>query len=206
VQHINQTLIHVGLCGPFIQPTQICCMQGTLAVVTMFASNFAPKGWAFCNGQILPINLNQALFSLLGTTYGGNGTTTFALPNLQGRVPVGWGNAPGMSSYVIGQAAGNTSTTLTLNNLPAHEHGAGTIPVGIDCDSNAASEQFPDGFYVAGLNNSFNTSATDGVSMQAPVYSAVIGTAGNTQPIPLMSPYLVVNFIICLSGIFPSRS
>ncbi|QEC43551.1 phage tail protein [Pseudobacter ginsenosidimutans] len=181
-------------------------MQGTMAVVTMFASNFAPKNWAFCNGQILPISLNQALFSLLGTTYGGNGVTTFALPNLQGRVPIGTGNAPGMSAYVLGQAAGSPTTTLTLNNLPSHEHGAGTVPVAIDCDSNAASEQFPDGFYIAGLNNSFNISPTNGVSMQAPVYTALIGPAGNNQPIPLMPPYLTVNFIICLAGIFPSNS
>ncbi|WP_127124596.1 phage tail protein [Pseudoflavitalea rhizosphaerae] len=181
-------------------------MQGTLAVVTMFASNFAPKNWAFCNGQILAISTNQALFSLLGTTYGGNGVTTFALPNLQGRAPVGTGNAPGMLNYILGQAAGSATTTLTLNNLPSHEHGVGTVPVGIDCDSNAASEQFPDGFYIAGLSNSYNSSPTDGVSMQAPVYTALIGPSGNNQPIPLMPPYLVVNFIICLAGQFPSRN
>lgn len=181
-------------------------MQGTMAVVTMFASNFAPKSWAFCNGQILAINTNQALFSLLGTTYGGNGTTNFALPNLQGRVPIGAGTGPGLSNYTLGQAAGTASTTLTLNNLPMHIHGPGSVPVGIDCDSSPASEQFPDGFYIAGINNAYNVSPTGGVSMQAPVYTATIGMTGNNQPIPLMPPYLAVNFIICLQGIFPSRN
>jgi microcystin-dependent protein len=181
-------------------------MEGTMAVVTMFASNFAPKYWAFCNGQILSISQNQALFALLGTTYGGNGTTNFALPNLQGRVPIGTGSAPGLSNYTLGQAAGAAATTLTLGNLPMHMHGPGAVPVGIDCDSNPASEQFPDGFYIAGVNNAYSTTPASGVSMQAPVYTATIGSTGNNQPIPLMPPYLVVNFIICMQGVFPSRN
>lgn len=181
-------------------------MQGTMAVITMFASNFAPKYWAFCNGQILPIAQNQALFALLGTTYGGNGVTTFALPDLRGRVPIGEGQGPGLSTYSLGQSGGSTAVTLINSNLPAHIHGPGTVAVGIDCDSTPASEQFPDGFYIAGFNNSYAASSSPGVTMQAPAYTATIGNVGNNQPMSVMPPYLVVNFIICLNGIFPSRS
>lgn len=181
-------------------------MDGTMAVITMFAPNFAPRNWAFCNGQLLAIAQNQALFSLLGTTYGGNGITNFALPNLKGRVPIGEGTGPGLANYTLGQAGGAASTTLLLSNLPQHIHSPGTVPVSIDCDSQPASEQFPDGFYIAGINNSFAASSSPGVSMQAPVYTATIGNTGNNQPIPLMPPYLVINYIICLFGIFPSRN
>src|SRR5689334_24076195 len=95
-----------------------------LAEIVLFAGNFAPRGWAFCWGQILSIAQNTALFSLLGTTYGGNGQTTFALPNLASRFPIGAGQGPGLSNYTLGQLAGTESTTLTINNMPAHNHAA----------------------------------------------------------------------------------
>ncbi|HVK49429.1 MAG TPA: tail fiber protein [Pseudobacter sp.] len=181
-------------------------MDSFLSVITPFAANFAPKGWALCNGQILSIAQNQALFSLLGTTYGGNGTTTFALPNLQGRVGIGEGQGPGLNNYFLGQTGGSTSTTLLLNNLPNHMHPAGTVSASVDCDGSAASEQLPDGFYIAGVNNAYNASPVNGIALQTPTYSVVVGTSGNSQPIPLMPPYAVVNFIIALVGIYPSRN
>lgn len=180
-------------------------MNGTMAVITCFAPNFAPKNWALCNGQILGINTNQALFSLLGTTYGGNGTTNFALPNLQGRVPVGWGQGPGMGNYSLGELGGRSIATLLLSNLPAHIHTPGTVSVSQDCDNSPASEQLPDGFYIAGINNAYAATETPGVNIQQPAYTATIGTAGNNQPISLMPPYLAINYIICMFGIFPSR-
>ncbi|MGN6418713.1 MAG: phage tail protein [Pseudobacter sp.] len=181
-------------------------MDPLMSVITPFAANFAPKGWALCNGQILPIATNQALFSLLGTTYGGNGTTNFALPNLQGRVAIGEGQGPGLANYTLGQAAGATQTTLLSNNLPNHIHPVGVVSASLECDGSAATEQFPDGFYIAGVNNAYRASPVTGIALQTPTYSVVVGSTGNNQPIPLMPPYTVLNFIIALSGIFPSRS
>jgi microcystin-dependent protein len=171
-----------------------------LAQITIFASNFAPKNWAFCNGQILPIAQNQALFSLLGTTYGGNGQTTFALPNLQGRVPIHVGQGPGLSSYVLGQTGGAETHTLTVNEMPAHTH-----PVQVGATAAAGNAQSP-------INNIL---ATDGAGGTAGYSTAAAGgnlggvSAGNTggsQPMSLLQPYLAINYIIALFGIFPSRN
>lgn len=181
-------------------------MESFLSVITPFAANFAPKGWALCNGQLLAIAQNQALFALLGTTFGGNGTTNFALPNLQGRVGIGEGHGPGLSTYSLGQAGGSTTTTLLQNNLPNHMHPAGTVSASLDCDGSAASEQLPDGFYIAGVNNAYSANPVNGIALQTPTYSVVVGNSGNNQPISIMPPYTVINFIIALVGIFPSRS
>ena len=180
-------------------------MDGVLAVVTCFAGNFAPRGWALCNGQILAINTNQALFSLLGTTYGGNGQTTFALPDLRNRVPIGTGQGPGLGNYTLGQAAGSSSVTLLTNNLPAHVH-TGNVNVSIQCDANPGTEANPDGMYPAGVSQAYGTTATPNIAMLAPAYSVTIQPAGGNQPIPTMPPYLGMNYIICLQGIFPSRN
>jgi microcystin-dependent protein len=180
--------------------------QAYLASIACFAGNFAPRGWQLCNGQILPIAQNTALFSLLGTTYGGNGQTTFALPNLQGRVPVGMGNGPGLSPIVQGELAGNASVTLTINNLPAHAHN-GNMAVSLPCDSNPGTESAPDSLYPAAVPQGFAAGANSGVTMKAPTYSNVtIGIAGSSLPISVMPSYLCVNYIICMQGIFPSRN
>jgi len=158
--------------------------------IKVISFNFPPKGWAFCNGQVLPINQNQALFSILGTTYGGNGQTTFALPNFQGRMPIHQGQG-----FNLGQAGGETAHTLTINEMPAHNHpaqGQSAIApnTGITPTSSvwAASGQNP---YVPTPNVGMSPSA--------------IGNAGGSQPHPNEAPYLVLNFIIALQGIFPSR-
>ena len=160
-----------------------------LGEVKIVSFNFAPKGWALCNGQVLPINQNQALFSLLGTTYGGNGQTTFALPNLQGRVPLHMGSA-----FVMGQAGGETAHTLNLSEMPAHTH----IPVG---SSNNASVTSPAG-------NLWAVQSGSGYSpiSNANMNPASITNVGGSQPHDNMSPYLVLNFCIALSGVFPSRN
>ncbi|NML22098.1 phage tail protein [Pseudoflavitalea sp. G-6-1-2] len=181
-------------------------MDGVLAVITCFAANYAPKYFALCNGQILSIAQNQALFSLLGTTYGGNGTTTFALPDLRGRAPIGTGQGPGLSNINLGEVGGSTTTTLTINNLPQHAHLNGTVSVSYECDSTPASEPLPDGFYIAGFNNSFAANGVAGNFLQTPAYTGVIANAGNNQPVSIMPPYLAINYIICLSGIYPSRN
>jgi len=163
----------------------------------MFAGNFAPRGWAMCNGQTLAISQNTALFSLLGTTYGGNGTSTFVLPNMQGNVPVHYGQGPGLAPYDEGETGGTQVVTLLSNQMPAHNH-----PV--SCSTQPADQPSPGGFIWAaeptGLVNPYTTGAPN-VPM-----ANVIGLAGGSLPHNNLMPYLVVNFIIALQGVFPSRN
>jgi microcystin-dependent protein len=162
----------------------------------MFAGNFAPRGWAMCNGQLLAINQNQALFSLLGTTYGGDGIQTFALPDLQGRAPVHMGQLPGGSSYVEGQTGGAESVTLSTNQLPSHSHTA-TNPASLG----ETSIDYPSSGHVPARGNAYDT-APGNSQLAGPTIAA----AGGGQPHENRSPYLVVNFIIALEGVFPSRN
>ena len=164
----------------------------------MFGGNFAPRGWAFCNGQLMSISQNTALFSLLGTTYGGNGTTTFALPNLQSRVPVHWGTGAGLSSYVIGQQAGQENVTLLQSQMPAHTHLLNAVISG----GNQAS---PTGNLpaVESTGTSLNYSSDPANTAMNP---AAVANAGQSLPVPVVQPYLAVSFIIALAGIFPSRN
>jgi microcystin-dependent protein len=164
-----------------------------LAQIMMFGGNFAPRGWALCNGQILPIAQNTALFSLLGTTFGGNGQTTFGLPDLRGRVPVHAGQGPGLSNVSLGEAAGNESVTLTQNQMPQHTHGVAASNGGSTASRPAGNVLAAGGSYA---------SASDGTTMNP----AMIGAAGGGQPHENRQPYLGVNFIIALEGIFPSRN
>jgi microcystin-dependent protein len=160
-----------------------------LSEIKIVSFNYAPKGWALCNGQFLPINQNQALFALLGTTYGGNGQTTFALPNLRGRVPIHDGNG-----HTLGEAAGSTSVTLNIQQLPTHPHGVMTSP------TNADSPVVTNNFF-GGANNAYTTGAN--LTTLAP---STISNIGGSQPHNNMMPYLVLNFIIALQGIFPSQN
>ena len=160
-----------------------------LSEIKIISWNFAPKGWAFCNGQFLPINQNQALFSLLGTTYGGNGQTTFALPDLRGRIPIHFG-----SGHTLGEAAGAESVTLTLQQLPTHLHFMGASSQNADID-------IPTGANLAAFNNGYRQ-ATNLVAITPTTISSV----GGSQPHTNMQPYLTLNFIIALQGIFPSRN
>src|SRR5437016_2858680 len=167
-----------------------------LAEIRMISFNYAPKGWALCNGQLLPINQNQALFSLLGTTFGGNGQTTFALPNLQGRTPIHVGNG-----HTLGEAGGEQSHTLTTNELPAHTHALtassltpNTVP--------AATQPAPAGNYWAdGGQLAYAPTANTTMAAQS-----ATGTIGGSQAHLNMSPFLALNFCIALTGIFPSRT
>lgn len=162
--------------------------------IRMFGGNFAPRGWAFCNGQILPIAQNTALFSLLGTTYGGNGQTTFALPNLQGRMPMHAGQGPGLSPRALGQSLGEVAHTLTVSELPAHTHelrGAGSASTGTP-SAGVALGTGPRVYRSAPANT---------VGMTTP-----LSMSGGSQPHQNRSPYLGLSFIIALQGIFPARN
>lgn len=182
-------------------------METFLACILLWPCNFEPRGWAFCAGQILAISQNTALFSLLGTTYGGNGTTTFALPNLLGRVPVGAGNGPGLSSYVLGQLGGTENTSLTQQNLPAHVH---TFTVSAS-NAQATTSSPAAGNSLAAPYDSVNFNPIAGYNTTAPNTTLNIGTGttgatGNSIPFSNIQPYLALNYIIALEGIYPSRN
>ena len=177
-------------------------MEGTIGQIIMFGGNFAPRSWALCNGQLLAIAQNQALFSILGTTYGGDGRTTFGLPDLRGRVPMSAGNGPGLSPHNLGQKGGGETNTLSTANLPA-------IPLKVS-SANASQSAATAGASIATPgavsgrsftpSQGFNTSTPDvtlnGASVQG----------GNSTALNNMQPYQVVNYVICLQGVFPSRS
>lgn len=174
-------------------------MEIYIAQIFMFGGNFAPRGSAFCNGQILSIASNTALFSLLGTTFGGNGTTNFALPNLQGRVPMGAGSGPGLTPRTLGEMSGTETATLNVNNLPAHTHAA-TLNV----STAAATATSPAGNVLAAAEREVYAPSASMVAANA---SAVtVQSAGGSQPFSIMQPYLVINFCISTQGIYPSRS
>ena len=166
-----------------------------LSEIRIMSFGFAPKGWAQCNGQLMPINQNQALFSLLGTTYGGNGQTTFALPNLQGNVPVHMGNG-----FTLGQTGGEQNHTLLISELPTHTHPAqattATATTNIPTSSPSVVLAQSTGSFL------YSGAATNLVGMAPNALSSV----GGSQPHPNMQPYLTLNFCVALVGIFPSRN
>ncbi len=160
----------------------------------MFAGNFAPQGWAICNGQVLAIAENDALFSLLGTTYGGDGQNTFALPDLRSRVPLHQGQGNGLSNRTLGQAGGEENVTLVVPQLPAHTHAA-------TASSAAGTATSPAGnVWAAGNNTPFSDQASD-----AQMSAAAVQAVGGSQPHDNMLPFLAVNFIMALQGIYPSQ-
>jgi microcystin-dependent protein len=180
-------------------------MEAYIGAVFAFGFNYAPIGWVFCNGQTLPISENQAMYALIGTTYGGDGVQTFGIPNLQGRTPIGWGQGPGLQNYIIGQAAGSESVTLTVNNLPIHSHPV--LSVVQPLVSNIAGELGdPNDAYFAGADaNIGKTYSTTGGTPMAPS-AAQSGSTGNGIPISILNQYMTVNYCICTEGLFPSRS
>lgn len=170
-----------------------------LGEIRMFCGNFAPRQWALCNGQILPISQNTALFSLLGTTYGGNGSSNFALPDLQGRAPLHRGQGPGLSSYVLGQSGGSATVTLLTSEIPSHLHTArGDVAGGGTAAPSAGANWTSVG---RGRPAPYGT-VTSLVAMSP---TALLPTGGSA-PHNNLSPYLTVNFIIAQAGIYPSRS
>jgi microcystin-dependent protein len=161
----------------------------------MFGGNFAPVGWAFCNGALMAITDNQTLFQLIGTTYGGDGQSTFALPDLQSRVPVHQGQGPGLTNQVIGEKAGAETVTLTANQITVHTHPG-------HASSAAATASSPSGnVWASGTTSPFSDQAAD-----AQMNAAAIQSTGGSQPHDNMLPFVAVNFIISLFGVFPSQT
>jgi microcystin-dependent protein len=171
-----------------------------VAEIRVFPFNFAPIGWAFCNGQLLPITQNTALFSLLGTTYGGNGKTNFALPDLQGSAPMAPGQGAGLSNYNLGQSGGAPTVTLNENELPAHSHHAGCISVD-------GSEGSPaNGVWAATPGGKKPPLIYSNDVPSIPMSGSALASAGESQPHNNLQPYLGLNFCIALQGVFPPRS
>lgn len=176
-----------------------------LGEIRVFPYNFAPKGWALCNGQLLPISQNTALFSLLGTMYGGDGKTTFALPNLQGAAPVSFGQGPGLTLRSQGEVGGSDKVTLTTAQLPAHTH---NVAVASTNDGTTASAT-PTASTVFGVEQARSVSSgyvSVGSQAAVAMNASAVAQAGNGQGHDNMPPYLVFSFCIALQGIFPSRS
>ncbi len=178
-------------------------MDPFIGQIIMFGGNFAPRGWAFCSGQLLPIAQNSALFSILGTIYGGDGRTTFALPELRGRAAVHAGNGPGLTNRPLGSRSGTETNTLNITQLPSHNHTAT-----MRAESAPGTTGNPTGNLLGVITTGANiyappVPATE-VSMASD--SIVVGNTGNNQPVNNMQPYAAVNYIIALVGTFPSRS
>jgi microcystin-dependent protein len=167
-----------------------------LGEIRMFGGNFAIKNWAFCNGQIMSIAQNSALFSLLGTTYGGNGQVTFALPNLQSRIPIGFQQGPGLSNYDLGEMDGVEAVALLSNEMPMHSH----VPQALTGPGTSDNPQ--NNVWAGSSNRDLQYADSPDVRMN----TAALPIAGGGQPHTNMQPYLVINFIIALEGIYPPRS
>lgn len=171
--------------------------QPYIGEIKMFAGNFAPSGWAKCEGQLLPIAQNQALFSLLGTTYGGNGQTNFALPDLRGRVPMHYGTGPGLTPRVQGESGGSESNTLTVAQMPSHSHGVNAVTT--DGNQNSPTNSLPANTKV--LDKEYSSAAAN-TTMNA----AMIAPTGGGQPVNNVQPFLTVTFIIALEGVYPTQN
>ena len=174
-------------------------MEPFIGQVLLFAGNFAPRGWAFCNGQLLPIAQNQALFSILGTMYGGDGRTTFALPDLRGRVPVHPGQGPGLSNYKIGEKGGAEKETLTPAQIPAHQH---------EYKDKTATHGTPSptGSYYFSVGSSWGKPLPNMPDAVAEESVGNTSSVGSSEPHNNLPPYQCLNYIIALQGIYPSRS
>lgn len=191
-------------------------MTGTIGEVRLFAGNFAPRGWAFCSSQLLSVTSNQALYSIIGTTWGGDGRTTFALPKTRGRAPIGIGSMPEGGIYRCGQLGGYETASLTVLNLPAHNHSAQGEVISADasfeCINGPAGTDDPSNALPALAENNNNIySSEDGDvtmgSVDVPVAGYyTVGSTGGGQPHSNMQPFIVMNYIICLMGNYPQRN
>ncbi|GGG39385.1 microcystin dependent MdpB family protein [Dokdonia pacifica] len=179
-------------------------MNPFIGEIVMFAGNFAPRSWAFCNGQLLPIAQNTALFSILGTTYGGDGRTTFALPDLRGRTPIHPGHGPGLSTYRLGQKGGSEEHTLTIGQMPTHNHiAASNTDVNV---GDTGGESDPDGNFLGEGDAYTGASAGNKLNGGAMTTASSMTNTGGGQSFNTMKPFGTANYIICMFGSYPSRN
>jgi microcystin-dependent protein len=177
-------------------------MDEYIGIIKMFGGNFAPRGWAFCDGRVLSISQYDAVFVVIGTTFGGDGVTTFALPDLRSRVPINTGQGPALTNFVHGQSGGSENVALVTQNIPSHSH---TLNV----NNTNANVHNPTSSNSVATPVDINGDAASGYSQSAPntqISPASIGATGGNQPHENRAPYIALNYIICLEGIFPSRN
>jgi len=179
-------------------------MEGYIGEVRLFAGNFAPRSWAYCDGSSMSISEYSALYAIIGDTFGGNGVTSFNLPDLRSRVAVGAGTGPGLTPIALGQAAGSETTTMSVNQMPAHNHFASAV-VSMPAYNSPDTQGTPTNNYLAGLAGAYSAEVPD--SHLAPIAAPVaLSNTGAGIPFPVMQPITALNYIICLEGIFPSRN
>ncbi|MBE9469213.1 MAG: phage tail protein [Bacteroidetes bacterium] len=205
-------------------------MEGTIGEIKMFAGNFAPRTWAFCEGQLLSIAENNALFAIINTIYGGDGRTTMALPDLRGRAPIGVGQGPGLPYFRLGESSGTMQHTMTINEMPNHTHTAqaaggagslsGTATAAMKVNNTEAGENTPSGGYLGKCSSELyieeataNTLAADaitvdtsGLSVDVSGINIAVDHSGSGLAFGIMQPYIPMHYIICLQGVFPSRN
>jgi microcystin-dependent protein len=178
-------------------------MDGVIGFTTLFAGSFAPRNWALCNGALIQIRQNTALFSIIGTVFGGDGVTTFGLPDLRGRMVIGTGQTPGLSVYTLGQSGGIETTTLNQQQMASHSHPT-SVTITPAAATNASSPSPVSGVYANGTEQLYNSTAD--TFMQSYQALLTMGLTGNSVPFSIVNPVLGLNYIICLSGTFPSRN
>lgn len=201
VSVVTMTTVLVGS-STISTPVAYAGMDPYIGEIEMFAGNYAPQGWALCNGQTLSIAQNQTLFAVIGTTYGGDGKTTFCLPDLRGRVPIGMGQAPGLPYYAEGQTGGSGTVTLTPNQDPLHNHP-------LNASTGVGNTNVPSPNAVLGIATTPDRQEVN-IYTTSPANTTLgptsIGPSGGSQPVDSMQPYLTINYIIALQGIWPTRS
>lgn len=181
-------------------------MEGTIGEVRLFAGNFAPMYWQFCDGSTLSIGEYDALYALIGTTYGGDGVQTFKVPDLRSRIPIGTGQGPGLPNVVLGQASGSEQVSMSTLQMPSHTHAVATpATLSLPAYIGGTTTSSPTGAVLAGLAGAYSTSDPD-TSLKAQPAAVTIGATGGGQPFSIIQPYLATNYIICVMGIFPSRN
>ncbi|MDF2934568.1 MAG: phage tail protein [Chryseobacterium sp.] len=179
-------------------------MEGYIGEVRLFAGNFAPMGWAFCDGTKYSISMYEATYAILGTIYGGDGQSTFAVPDLRGRVAVGTGTGAGLSGISLGESGGSESVTMTSAQMPAHNHSA-IATIAFPAYSDAGDTGSPSGTVLGGLQGAYSTQAAD-THVAPATTNGSLSIVGGSTPFEIIQPVLATNYIICLEGIFPSRS
>lgn len=178
-------------------------MEGYIGEIRLFAGNFAPRGWMFCDGTLYNISTYDVLYTILGTTYGGNGQTTFGVPDLRGRVAVGTGQGAGLQNITLGQAGGTETVTMTTSQMPMHTHNA-IATIAFPASSDAGDSASPSGAILGGLQGAYSTQPAD-TNIAPATASGALSTVGSGVPFEILQPVLAANYIICCEGIYPSR-
>lgn len=179
-------------------------MEGYIGEIRLFAGNFAPRGWVFCDGTQYSISNNEVLFSIIGTIYGGDGQNNFKVPDLRGRIPVGTGQGPGLSNIILGQAGGVENTAMSIGQMPSHSHAA-TATISFPAFSDGGDSGSPSGAILGGLQGAYSTQPAD-THIAPAVTKGSLSVTGSGMPFGIVNPVMATNYIICFEGIYPSRN